>query len=100
MSNSLTVIQNGLTGRTAEKIAGCDALPVALDEGVPRGLVGLVGVRQQAVVQHDPSDGLPGDLVAQALEFAVDVAVTLRGILPCNFEHELADPGLPRRGQV
>ena len=50
------------------------------------------GIGQQAVVQHDPPDGLPGDLVgAQALELAVDVAVAPRRVLLGHLEHQLAD---------
>ena len=46
------------------------------DEVLPRGLVGPVGIGQQAVVQHDTPHGLPGDLVAEL--FSQDAILDLQ----------------------
>ena len=53
---------------------------VGLDEGGPGHLLGVLGVVHQAMFDHDPADGLPGDLLCVARagtlhEFAVDVTV-------------------------
>jgi len=64
---------------------------VAPQERLPGRLVGLVGIGQQAVVQHHPANRLPRHVIAQSLQLAVDVAVPPRRISRGHLQHQLAD---------
>ena len=78
-------------GLDRKEIAGCEALPVASQERLPCSLVGLVGIGQQTVVQHHPADGLPGHVVAQALQLTMDVAVAPAWVVRRHLKHQLTD---------
>ena len=61
----------------AEEIGGGETVPVVLQEVLPLRLGRIVRVIEQPMLLHDASDGLPGHVVLQGLELAVNAAVTV-----------------------
>ena len=84
----------------AKEIAGCDALPVRADEGLPGCLFLGVRIVQQTKVFHYSADCLPVYVVAQATQFPVDAAVSLELVFTSHSQNQITDHVLFSRGRA
>ena len=72
------------------QIAGGQAVPMRLYEGLPRRSSGPLGSRFDPVVVQHPLDRVPGDVVAEIRERATDARVAPRWILDRHPHHEVS----------
>ena len=72
-----------------EQSAGGQAVPMRLEERLPRRSSGPLGSRFDPVVVHNPLDRVPGDVVAEIRERATDARVPPRWMLDRHPHHEV-----------
>ena len=80
-----------------EQIAGRQAVPVRLQERLPRRSLGPLRSRVDPVVVQDPLHRVPGDVVAEVRERAAEARVAPPRILDRHPHHELSDLSSRRR---